>query len=51
MSFFRVWYRCCHYANLYYDSASVLGPRVTVEIESDADGGRSPSIWWPGLKK
>lgn len=29
---FHVWYGCCH-ASLYYASASVLGPRVTVEIE------------------
>lgn len=33
MSFFHVWYGCCHYASLYYASASVLGQRVTVEIE------------------
>ena len=49
--FSHVWYGCCQYVNLYYDSVSVLGPRVTVEMGSDADDGSSPPIWWPGLKK
>ena len=31
-------------SHVYYDPDSVLGMRVTVETESDADGGRSPSI-------